>query len=597
MADETLSNAIKVKSNTAPSSNTAELVGGVLVDLCNRVRAAESAVESGGYDDSALREDIDSNTANIEAVRSDVASNYVKKAGDTMSGSLTLPTVIVESISITKSSGGCLFVDGDIVASGGITAYGTNSKTPSGVTFDKVAMWEALAASSSDQINIAHLTSVLASYALKTDIPSLKTITIKRGGTAVASYDGSEDVTANISLPTFSEVQSKPTTLSGYGITDAYTKTAADSAISTAKASAVSTASSDATTKANSALSSAKSYTQSYATPLTHVKSWYTQWNEAKIGVKFCTLTLKSQSARAVLLISGKGGWNGSNSGAVYMFQLSQNYSSSDGNLLGISGSMLVNTVTATAKATTKQSTANTTWRLIAKRIAASKYELYWVTTSAQTYTRFHYHFLQTDNWTIDTTQTLLAAADVPTVDNSSLGVMEVYIARTPDANNYGALTGSSISNSGEVSTATLKVSGASTLTGAVTAGSSITATGNIVSKAAVTAYSSSSSDSRLKKEVRPMRDGMAVVRSLRPVRFKWNDKAARLTEGGVEDGTDGVGFIAQEAEEVDCPGLVFEMPGCDFLGMRYEKIVPALVGAVQELAAEVESLKKRING
>ncbi len=76
-----------------------------------------------------------------------------------------------------------------------------------------------------------------------------------------------------------------PTTLAGYGITDAETKGAAnsaltsakaytdeliadevanrDSAIATAKSSVISTASSDATTKANNALASAKTYTDS----------------------------------------------------------------------------------------------------------------------------------------------------------------------------------------------------------------------------------------------------------------------------------------------------------------------------------------------
>lgn len=50
------------------------------------------------------------------------------------------------------------------------------------------------------------------------------------------------------------------------------------------------------------------------------------------------------------------------------MFQLSQNYSSSDGQYLGISGSMLVNVVDATSP-TTKQATT-VSWRLLAKRIA-----------------------------------------------------------------------------------------------------------------------------------------------------------------------------------------------------------------------------------
>ena len=79
-----------------------------------------------------------------------------------------------------------------------------------------------------------------------------------------------------------------PTTLAGYGITDAETKGSAnsaltsakayadgliadevanrDSAIATAKSSAISTASSDATTKANNALASAKTYADNAAT-------------------------------------------------------------------------------------------------------------------------------------------------------------------------------------------------------------------------------------------------------------------------------------------------------------------------------------------
>lgn len=78
------------------------------------------------------------------------------------------------------------------------------------------------------------------------------------------------------------------------------------------------------------------------------------------------------------------------------------------------------------------------------------------------------------------------------------------------------------------------------------------------------------------------MDDAMEMIKRLNPVRFKWNDKASELTNGKISDGDDGVGFIAQEAQVVNYPELVFNMPGCDYLGMRYEKIVPALVGAVQ---------------
>lgn len=122
-----------------------------------------------------------------------------------------------------------------------------------------------------------------------------KTLTIQRGGTQVGTYNGTADKTINITLPSFSEVLSKPTTLSGYGITDAYTKTATDSII-------------------KNTLTSAKTYTDGYATPLTCLKSWYAHNGNTDniVGWKICTLTLNGVSSRAVLMISGKTTWNGS---------------------------------------------------------------------------------------------------------------------------------------------------------------------------------------------------------------------------------------------------------------------------------------------
>lgn len=67
-------------------------------------------------------------------------------------------------------------------------------------------------------------------------------------------------------------------------------------------------------------------------------------------------------------MISGKTTWNGSSSGAIYMFQLSQNYTASDGQYLGISGSLLVNTTSGTSPSTKQETTVS--MRLLAKRIA-----------------------------------------------------------------------------------------------------------------------------------------------------------------------------------------------------------------------------------
>lgn len=187
---------------------------------------------------------------------------------------------------------------------------------------------------------------------------------------------------------------------------------------------------------------------------------------------------------------------------------------------------------------------------LRAKWISESKYELYWVYDSAHTYTRYSFQFISAEDWDIDTTVTYITSTDgLPTVDNNTYnGVIQAYVARTPDANNYGAMTGASISNSGNIKTTTLNVTGASTLTGGITAGSTIEATGTISSKANIIAYATNSSDNRLKKNIHPMKDGMDVIQNLQPVRFKWNDKAEELTGGTLKNNDDGVGFIAQEA-------------------------------------------------
>ena len=54
-------------------------------------------------------------------------------------------------------------------------------------------------------------------------------LTIQRGGVSVGTYTpNSAAKTLNIALPTFAEILGKPTTIAGYGITDAYTKAQAD---------------------------------------------------------------------------------------------------------------------------------------------------------------------------------------------------------------------------------------------------------------------------------------------------------------------------------------------------------------------------------
>lgn len=114
-----------------------------------------------------------------------------------------------------------------------------------------------------------------------------------------------------------------------------------------------------------------------------------------------------------------------------------------------------------------------------------------------------------------------------------------------------------------------------------------------------------SCSDARLKREVAPLaaQDGLASILKLRPVTFRWKDVAQDAAEG------EQIGFIAQEMQAV-FPDLVSHL-GSDIVITRpdgsresitdpktiqYANLVAPLVKAVQELQAENEALRARVD-
>lgn len=136
-----------------------------------------------------------------------------------------------------------------------LSARGADPEAGGGGGLDVTAMWAALAAGTSEQINLSHLPSIPTSKISGLESASVgyatsagtadkvgNDLTIKNdGGVSGASdkvYNGSSAVTINMptSLPasdvydwakqptkpsyTFAEIGSKPTTLAGYGITD-----------------------------------------------------------------------------------------------------------------------------------------------------------------------------------------------------------------------------------------------------------------------------------------------------------------------------------------------------------------------------------------
>jgi hypothetical protein len=110
---------------------------------------------------------------------------------------------------------------------------------------------------------------------------------------------------------------------------------------------------------------------------------------------------------------------------------------------------------------------------------------------------------------------------------------------------------------------------------------------GNVTVKGEVTAFSSS--DERLKTNVFEIEDGLDKINALRAVRFNWNEKAVELNENKSKVITE-VGLIAQEAENV-VPEIVGKLYD-EYKGIKYDKLTPFLVSAVQELSKEINALK-----
>jgi len=105
----------------------------------------------------------------------------------------------------------------------------------------------------------------------------------------------------------------------------------------------------------------------------------------------------------------------------------------------------------------------------------------------------------------------------------------------------------------------------------------------------------SSLSDRRDKKDIEELPLGIDFINTLKPVKFTWDMR------DGAKIGQQEAGFIAQDldkaqtdADAEDYLSLVLKN-NPDKLEASYGKLVPVLVKAVQELSAEVATLKKEI--
>lgn len=194
-------------------------------------------------------------------------SSVLNTAAIKASGAITAPSlavsdwVTIAGIKLRKLEDGALMLEGNLALTGALTMYASNGQSfdtiydglpidndtiywqevdgsrvlkareGSGSSFDKSAMWTALAGSTTEQINKSHLTTALTGYATESWVTSknyLTSVSIATISDLHANWDALLKAAPSAYVtrwPSFVEVTSKPTTLAGYGITDAPTKT------------------------------------------------------------------------------------------------------------------------------------------------------------------------------------------------------------------------------------------------------------------------------------------------------------------------------------------------------------------------------------
>jgi len=98
------------------------------------------------------------------------------------------------------------------------------------------------------------------------------------------------------------------------------------------------------------------------------------------------------------------------------------------------------------------------------------------------------------------------------------------------------------------------------------------------------------SSDYRLKEDVKPMSASIDKLKELKPVNFAWKVDGSRVD-----------GFLAHEAQEVVPNAITGEKDAVDddgnavYQGIDQSKLVPLLTSALQEAVAKIEELTTRI--
>jgi hypothetical protein len=105
---------------------------------------------------------------------------------------------------------------------------------------------------------------------------------------------------------------------------------------------------------------------------------------------------------------------------------------------------------------------------------------------------------------------------------------------------------------------------------------------GNILASGDIYAYASS--DKQLKDNLIPIKNAIQKLNGLTGYEFDWNEKS--LSQKGHD-----YGVVAQEVQEI-FPEIV-GVKRTNYLGVKYEKLIPLLIQAIKEQQIEIEKLKK----
>lgn len=114
-------------------------------------------------------------------------------------------------------------------------------------------------------------------------------------------------------------------------------------------------------------------------------------------------------------------------------------------------------------------------------------------------------------------------------------------------------------------------------------------ANGNFMATGEVTAYQSS--DIRLKTNITDLK-GIDLIRKLRPVEYDWTDEAMQLKAPGSKHA---YGLIAQEVEQIIPDVVSHNMFSAGYLGIDYTRLVPLTISAIKDVDDEVTKLKKEV--